>query len=66
MSLLQHAADHRRWKGAASKKMKLGSIRDLEVSTNPSKKSKYTKSFKRTRSKLVMLYNETGINDELI
>ena len=64
MALLQHAADHRRWKIAATKKLNLGSR--AEISQNASKRPRYTKSFKRTRSKLVMLYNETGVEDKII
>ena len=83
--MLQHAADHRRWKTAALKKLALGKtnllktllFQDLtrffflgslsEIDTkNTAKKPRYTKSFKRTRSKLHMLYNETGLGDELI
>ena len=65
MTLLQHAADHRRWKNAAMKKLALGSLAEIEAG-NAAKKPRYTKSFKRTRSKLHMLYNQTGIHDELI
>ena len=65
MSLLQHAADHRRWKNAAIVKLRLGSLAESEVG-NAAKKPRYTKSMKRTRSKLHTLYNETGLNDELI
>lgn len=67
MALLQHAADHRRWKTASTQKLTLGSRSEVDLSSNKaSKKPRYTKSFKRTRSKLVMLYNETGLDDELI
>jgi len=65
MNLLQHAADHRRWKTAALKKLALGSLSEIDTK-NTAKKPRYTKSFKRTRSKLHMLYNETGLGDELI
>lgn len=63
---MQHSADHRRWKIAATKKFNLGSLADVESfdSNNARAKSpkrpRYTKSFKRTRSKLVMLYNQAG------
>ena len=72
---MQHAADHRRWKIAATKRLALGSLAEVDLysSTNDSeqpsrshKKPRYTKSFKRTRSKLVILYNQAGIEDELI
>ena len=74
-ALMQHAADHRRWKIAATKRLALGSLAEVDLysSTNDSeqpsrshKKPRYTKSFKRTRSKLVILYNQAGIEDELI
>ena len=70
-ALMQHAADHRRWKNAASKKLVLGSLVGVDTYSDPndqrtSKRPRYTKSFKRTRSKLVMLYNQAGIEDELI
>lgn len=71
---MQHAADHRRWKNAATKKLALGSLAEVDtlpVSSNDPqgkapKRPRYTKSFKRTRSKLVMLYNQAGVEDELI
>ena len=75
---MQHAADHRRWKIAATKRLTLGSLAEVDLYTSggasdseqqPSrshKKPRYTKSFKRTRSKLVILYNQAGIEDELI
>jgi hypothetical protein len=73
MALLQHAADHRRWKIAATAKLQLGSLAEVDVhEADPQAQSKgpkrprYTKSFKRTRSKLVMLYNQAGMDDELI
>ncbi len=79
MALLQHAADHRRWKMAALTKMALGTLSETEMipkdfsdqTTTTSKarpkRPRYTKSFKRTRSKLVMLYNQAGDDtDELI
>lgn len=66
MALLQHAADHRRWKTASTQKLTLGSRSEVDLNPKASKKPRYTKSFKRTRSKLVMLYNETGLDDELI
>ena len=76
-ALMQHAADHRRWKTAATKRLTLGSLAEVDLypsggandSEQPSrshKKPRYTKSFKRTRSKLVILYNQAGIEDELI
>lgn len=96
--LLQHAADHRRWKVAATSKMELyspGATNKKSASSlvhwnidppayqpearperdgpfqfprmssfNPSsakrQKREAKKSFRRTRSKLVLLYNETG------
>lgn len=57
-ALMQHAADHRRWKIAATKRLALGSLAEVDLysSTNDSeqpsrshKKPRYTKSFKRTR-----------------
>ena len=71
---MQHAADHRRWKIAATKRLALGSLAEVDLyTTNDSeqpirshKKPRYTKSFKRTRSKLVILYNQAGTEDELI
>lgn len=71
---MQHAADHRRWKIAATKRLALGSLAEVGLyTTNDSeqpsrshKKPRYTKSFKRTRSKLVILYNQAGTEDELI
>ena len=65
VALLQHAADHRRWKNAATRKLALGSLAEVDKG-NQAKRPRYTKSFKRTRSKLFMLYNETGLPDELI
>ena len=68
MCLLQHAADHRRWKIAASKRLPLGALNEIRVSERGQirKRARYTKSFKRTRSKLFMLYNQAGVEDELI
>ena len=66
MALLQHAADHRRWKVAANKKLPLGSLAEVSTTRNTAKKPRYTKSFKRTRSKLVMMYEGTGLDDELV
>ena len=69
MALLQHAADHRRWKIAASQKLPLGASSEVDLAENGQqsrKRPRYTKSFKRTRSKLFMLYNQAGVEDELI
>ena len=52
MHLSQHAADHRRWKQAATKKMEVLDPDDLN--------GHVTKTFNRTRSKLVLLYNNIG------
>jgi len=52
--LIQHAADHRRWKGAATTRMEVLSPRDEEMTRTLSR------PMKRTRSKLVMMYNEAG------
>jgi len=51
--LYQHACDHKRWKAASQKKMEV-----LSPDTKPVQRSK---SICRTRSKLVLLYNETKI-----
>ena len=84
--LLQHAADHRRWKKAATTKMEilspakaLGKDRStsslgnneplyerVTLKTNTLTRRatvKKTKSFKRTRSKLALIYSQTGDND---
>lgn len=69
MCLLQHAADHRRWKIAASKRLPLGALNEIRVSEQgqvQKRPARYTKSFKRTRSKLFMLYNQAGVENELI
>ncbi|XP_023347091.1 rhotekin-2 [Eurytemora carolleeae] len=50
--LYQHACDHKRWKLASQQKMEV-----LSPDTKPIR----TKSMCRTRSKLVLLYNETKI-----
>jgi len=50
--LYQHACDHKRWKSASQQKMEV-----LSPDTKPIR----TKSMCRTRSKLVLLYNETKI-----
>ena len=50
--LYQHAYDQKRWKMAAQNKMKV-----LSPDSGPS----MARSFGRTRSKLVLLYNETKI-----
>lgn len=47
--LIQHAQDHRRWKQAAEQRMLVYSPQNVTVQRRP---------FKRTRSKLVMLYND--------
>ena len=52
--LLQHAADHRRWKGAATTRMEVLSPRNEERTMTLSR------PMKRTRSNLVMMYNEAG------
>lgn len=49
--LIQHAADHRRWKQVAEEKMEVFSPKAEEI---------VKRSVKRTKSKLVLLYNETG------
>jgi len=51
--LYQHACDHKRWKSASQEKMEV-----LSPDTKPVVR---TKSMCRTRSKLVLLYNETKI-----
>lgn len=51
--LYQHACDHKRWKLASQQKMEV-----LSPDTVPVQRSK---SMYRTRSKLVLLYNETKI-----
>ena len=84
--LLQHAADHRRWKKAATTKMEILSpakamAKDRSTSSLGNNEPLYervtlktntltrratvkkTKSFKRTRSKLALIYNQTGDND---
>ena len=66
---MQHSADHRRWKIAATKKFNLGSLADVEscdasTKAKSPKRPRYTKSFKRTRSKLVMLYNQAGSDSQ--
>lgn len=69
MCLLQHAADHRRWKIAASKRLPLGALNEIRVSDRgqvQKRPAKYTKSFKRTRSKLFMLYNQAGVENDLL
>ena len=48
--LLQHAQDHRRWKQVAESRMDVYS---------PKANMSEGRPFKRTRSKLVLLYNET-------
>ena len=47
--LIQHAADHRSWKQAASRRMRVLSPQAVQTEK---------RTFKRTRSKLVMLYND--------
>ena len=69
MALFQHAADHRRWKVAATQKLPLGASNEVNLSETVAqsrKRPRYAKSFKRTRSKLFMLYNQAGVEDELI
>ena len=84
--LLQHAADHRRWKKAAITKMEIfspakGLAKDRSTSSLGNNEPLYervtlktntltrratvkkTKSFKRTRSKLALIYNQTGDHD---
>ena len=81
--LLQHAADHRRWKKAAIAKMEIfspakGMKKDRSASSLGNNEPLYeritfktntltrkatvkkTKSFKRTKSKLALIYNQTG------
>jgi hypothetical protein len=53
--LIQHAADHRRWKEAASTRMEVLSPKNM-LEGAPT----MGRPLKRTRSKLVMLYNEAG------
>lgn len=52
--LIQHAADHRRWKGAATTRMEVLSPRNEE------RTMALSRPMKRTRSNLVMMYNEAG------
>ena len=52
--LIQHAADHRRWKGAATTRMEVLSPRNEE------RTMALSRPLKRTRSNLVMMYNEAG------
>lgn len=52
--LIQHAADHRRWKQAATEKMEV-----LEPK-HVAREATLRKPYKRTRSKLVLLYNDHG------
>ena len=86
--LLQHAADHRRWKKAAITKMEVFSpakamIKDRSTSSLGKNEPLYervtlktntltrkatvkkTKSFKRTRSKLALIYKQTGADNDL-
>ena len=85
--LLQHAADHRRWKKAATTKMEVFSpakamTKDRSTSSLGNNEPLYervtfktntltrkatvkkTKSFKRTRSKLALIYNQTGASSD--
>ena len=85
--LLQHAADHRRWKKAATTKMEVFSpakamIKDRSTSSLGNNEPLYervtlkthtltrkatvkkTKSFKRTRSKLALIYKQTGAEND--
>ena len=87
--LLQHAADHRRWKKAAIARMEIfspakGTKKDRSTSSLGNNEPLYeritlktntltrkatvkkTKSFKRTKSKLTLIYNQTGGTDEVI
>ena len=86
--LLQHAADHRRWKKVAVQKMEVfspakGIQKDRSTSSLGNNEPLYervtfktsaltrnatvkkTKSFKRTRSKLALIYNQTGADEGL-
>jgi hypothetical protein len=49
---LQHACDHKRWKVASQQKMEI---------LSPDTKPNTARAIGRTRSKLVLLYNETKI-----
>ncbi len=59
--LIQHAGDHRRWKEAATTRMEVASTKEEENNGDePLMPPSHKRTLRRTRSKLVELYNETG------
>jgi hypothetical protein len=54
--LLQHAGDHRRWKTAAVERMQI---------LSPQHDQDASKRMRRTRSKLMLLYDQAGIDVSL-